>query len=160
MTLAFGLTAALVGLLMLRHSDRAGWRVLFYGGTAWAVLAKGFMAGGVPPAAMVFVTCVLDCSFATVRRRRMLHGVPAATRVRAQLGRLPPRSRTPHHHGGAGVAGRLCPLRQVFDTFDIGDRGAAALLHDDCHCHSLTAGHARAAAASRIRRRVSSSPSR
>lgn len=74
MTLAFGLTCAFVGLLMLRHEERTFWRVLVYVGVLWAVLAKG-PVGLALPILQVIVISLLDRSAELLRRLHPIRGL-------------------------------------------------------------------------------------
>ncbi len=74
MTLAFGLTAAFTGLLMLRAGGRQAWLVLVYAGTAWAALAKG-PVGIALPVLHVVLLCAIDRSFAFARQLHPLRAL-------------------------------------------------------------------------------------
>jgi hypothetical protein len=75
MTLAFGLTLSFVGLLLLRRNERTLWRFVFYAGMAWAILAKGALAGAIPPILLAAFLCVADRSFVTIRRLKLGRGL-------------------------------------------------------------------------------------
>lgn len=74
MTLAFGLTCAFIGLLMLRENERAGWRYLVYLGFTWAVLAKGPVGVALPVLQLVLIS-ILDRSAELLRRLRPIRGL-------------------------------------------------------------------------------------
>jgi 4-amino-4-deoxy-L-arabinose transferase-like glycosyltransferase len=77
MTLAFGLTLSFIGLLLLRRNERTLWRAMFYAGMGWAVLAKGALAGVIPPMLLVLLLCLADRSVVILRRLTLARGLLA-----------------------------------------------------------------------------------
>lgn len=74
MTLTFGLTLACVGLLMFRSRGRPAWLLAFYGGMAWATLAKG-PVGFVLPLAVVAALCLVELGTGPLRGLRLVPGM-------------------------------------------------------------------------------------
>lgn len=82
MTLTFGLSLVFIALLNLRRTARGPWLLVFYGGVAWATLAKGIPGLAIPLLAVVAL-CLADRSLAMVRRLRPLRGLPAVLLIAA-----------------------------------------------------------------------------
>lgn len=74
MTLTFGLTLACVGLLLFRARGRPAWLCVFYGGMAWATLAKG-PVGFILPLGVVAAQCVVELGIAPLRGLRLVPGM-------------------------------------------------------------------------------------
>jgi len=82
MTLTFGLTLAFCGLLLMRARHHPAWLVLAYGGSAWAVLAKG-PVGIVLPLLQVVAISAIDRRLEYVRRLHLWRGLVAVGFVAA-----------------------------------------------------------------------------
>lgn len=74
MTLAFGLTVSFAALMLQRIRPSRPWLILFYGGCAWATLAKG-PVGLALPLLQVLLLTLIDRSFRFARQLHLLRGL-------------------------------------------------------------------------------------
>ncbi len=115
MALTFGLLVAFCSFLFFARRDRRpGWLLPFYGGMAFAVLAKG-PVGVALPALLIGATCAVQRDFEPVRRLRLLRGLTAVTCI-AGLWYL-----LAMWVGGFAFVGKQLLNENVFRLFDAND---------------------------------------
>ncbi|MBI1813784.1 MAG: glycosyltransferase family 39 protein [Deltaproteobacteria bacterium] len=115
MALTFGLVVAFCSYLFFARRDgRPGWLLPFYGGMAFAVLAKG-PVGVALPALLIGASCAVQRDVEPLRRLRLLRGLTAVTCI-AGLWYL-----LAMWVGGFAFVGKQLLNENVFRLFDAND---------------------------------------